>query len=164
MAKNVTVTLTMRNGRVLVFNKEEETLEEKQFVYYGEKFNGLSKDYFGDNYLPLKLREISEPYDRTYTMPAKKFKLYGYQSDTYKFGYINRKFGGEQIKVLVFNNETNATEEQEFENLKTSEIKKECAAMNMIFIKEISRTKVNESYYYMSEESFVIFGDRKIEK
>lgn len=159
MSKKVTVTITTRSGKALAFNNTTEEVEKKDFLTIGEKFNGLERDYFGDNFTVVKIKEVDEPFTATYEMPTERFEQLGHESENYKIGCINRKIGGELSKVKLFNNATEEVEIMMYNNMTIKEIKKELEKENCVFLKEIERTKVEERYVYMDYKEFIANAD-----
>ena len=154
MAINVTKTITSRILTAIVFKNREESLDTIDIVKCGEFYDGIDRHYDG-NTLICKVIKESKAITATYAMSIEEYMKHATKSDAYKYGFINRKIGGDIAKVIVTNTQTLQTYETTVARDTEKRMQKALLENNEILVKILGYSKTDESFYYMSEEEFI---------
>lgn len=157
--KNITKTITSRNATIRIYNFEKHELEDVKMVVCGE--NASVDRKLDNNRLVLEILEASEPTTKTYVVSVDKFIENAIESEQYMYGFINRTIGGEVAKVLAYNLTTNENEQIEMTKASERQLVKELEKDNYKFIMVLDTYKVDEKYYYMTEEKFMEIANEK---
>ena len=92
-------------------------------------------------------------------MSLERFTELAIESDTYHYGFINRKIGGEVVTVLACDLDTLQNEKVDLPKGSERELKKACEEINLKYITTLDTKKVDEKYYFMSQEDFAFYGE-----
>lgn len=166
--KKITSTITSRNFTARVYINKDDILDTMNGTVCGETIdgkidNGVERNHFGNGIQVLKLLNISEPLTATYEMTLDKFLEIAHESEGYKYGFINRKIGGEVANVVVINTDTLQTYELQVETGTEKQIQKSLND-NEKLVKILNTEKINEKYYYLSPLEFLRNATIKVEK
>lgn len=145
--------MTVNRVEARIYNHTTDELETKFYIKCG-KIDGLEKRY-GDEEI-LKILNV-ETTEEKREMSVDTFTRCASESDIYMYGFINRKIGGEVANIVVYNLETDEIEKMQVENNTPKQIEKSLENMKLIKIESVE--KVDEKFYYMSEEDFRLLGD-----
>lgn len=151
--KKITKTLTVNTLTTRVYNHTTDELETKTIVKCG-KIDGLEKRDGDVEILKILDKETRE---EKREMTVETFTALATESDAYMYGFINRKIGGEVANIVVYNLETDEIEKMQVENNTPKQIEKSLENMKLIKVESVE--KVDEKFYYMSEEEFRLYGD-----
>lgn len=151
--KKITKTLTVNTVTARVYNHTTDELETKTFIKCG-KIDGLEKR---DGELEILKILDTETREEKREMTVETFTALATESDTYMYGFINRKIGGEVANIVVYNLETDEIEKMQVENNTPKQIEKSLENMKLIKVESVE--KVDEKFYYMSEEEFRMYSD-----
>ena len=151
--KNITKTITKREVIARAYNHNTDELVNLPIVITGEKFTGLDKRY--GQYEVLKVLKVGDATTNTYIMSQQEFTEKAFESESYMFGHINRKIGGEVAVCKAYNLDTDKIEEVEVTNDTEKRIARELEKDNYKLIKILQVKEVDAKYYYMSEEHFI---------
>ena len=163
MAMNITKTITTRVLTAIVFRNSSETLDTIDIVKCGEFYDGIDRTYDADTLICKVIRE-SKPITATYTMTSETYMALAEKSEAYRYGFINRKIGGDIARVIVTNKATLQTYETTVAKDTEKRMSKALEENNEILVKILDYSKTDEAYYFMSEETFIKYATVKPEK
>ncbi len=155
--KKITKSITLRQYGVRCYNHETDSLENYQIIKTGEK--PLLDKKISKNLELLRVIEASEPITKKYSMDIKAFENIAIESNQYMYGFINRKIGGELATCKVYDLETDEVKTINIENETEKRLEKKLLENNYKLIKIESVNKVDEKYYYLSDETFAANSD-----
>ena len=150
--KSITKTLTLRQYELRVYNHVTDELDTLTLIKSGEK--PVIEKKIDSKYEVLRVLKSSEPTTAKYTMPIKRFENIANESYNYMFGFINRKIGGEVAFCKVYDLESDEIKQVSIENDTEKRLEKKLIEEKYKLIKIESIQKVDEKYYYMSDEMF----------